>query len=421
MIGDLRLRLLRGAVLLGLALPAAGAPEFHAANLALDPPRPFVNQPFSLQLDIVVSPGTELQSPELRGLPGGTQLELGPLNTQPPTRTTRDGVAVEIHRFRSEGRATTAIDTAVQPLLAFLLVERRAVGFFTSWQSTRRQLQLPPARIEIRPLPETGRPAGFAGAIGEFTLSGRVEPAVVVPMDIVNLTVEVVGKGTLGEARPQLPALDPARFKVYPPTETRAGPARLTLSQAIIPQSTQAVEVAAARFTFFDTAREQYRTITAGPFALAFTTRRADDTPAVRQVEVSAPRPAGTRQELPAEVSMYRELRRVIPLAAGLLAALGFMAIFRPTHRRLSLAAGLMILGGVAWSTHAWIGRERVVRVPLRQTVALRIAPGERAHSSIELPEGTPVRLLARGEGWLRIEAGGHRGWIPAAALSPDD
>ena len=90
MIRDLRLRLLRGAVLLGLALPAAGEPDFHAANLTLDPPRPFVNQPFSLQLDIVVSPGTELQSPELRGLPGGTQLELGPLNTQPPTRTTRD-------------------------------------------------------------------------------------------------------------------------------------------------------------------------------------------------------------------------------------------------------------------------------------------------------------------------------------------
>ena len=114
---------------------------------------------------------------------------------------------------------------------------------------------------------------------------------------------------------------------------------------------------------------------------------------------------------------MYRELRRVIPLAAGLLAALGFIAIFRPTHKRLALVVGLIILGGVAWGTHLWIGRERVTRVPLRQTVALRIAPGERAHSSIELPEGTPVRLLARGEGWLRIEAGGHRGWIPSAAL----
>ena len=417
MIRGFRTRLLQGALLLGLALPAAGASEFHAASLTLDPPRPFVNQPFSVQLDIVVSPGTELQSPELRGLPGGAQLELGPLNTQPPIRTTRDGVPVEVHRFRSEGRATAAIDTTVQPLLAFLLVERRSMGFFTSWQSTRQQLRLPPARIEIRPLPEAGRPDDFAGAIGEFTLSGRVEPGVVVPMDIVNLTVEVAGRGTLGVSRPQLSTLDPEHFKVYPPTETRDGEARLKLTQAIIPQSTQAVEVAAAHFTFFDTAREQYRTITAGPFALAFTTRRADDTPAVRQVEVSAPRPTGTRQELPAEVSMYRELRRVIPLAAGLLAALGFIAIFRPTHKRLALVVGLIILGGVAWGTHLWIGRERVTRVPLRQTVALRIAPGERAHSSIELPEGTPVRLLARGEGWLRIEAGGHRGWIPSAAL----
>ena len=408
-----------------LALPLLSATlraaELPSARITLDPPRPFAGQPFTLQLEIATAPGSEIQNPELRGLPGGTHLEFGKFSSLPAQRVVRDGRTVELHRYRSRVRPVASFNTIVEPMLAYQQVERRSSGFFTSWQTVRRRLDIPPTRIEIRPLPTAGRPADFAGAIGEFTLRGGVEPDVVVPLDLVTLTVEISGKGTLGEARPQLPKLDPALFKVYPPKETRSGEERITLVQTIIPQSTQAVEVAGASFSFFDTTREQYRTITTGPFRLAFTTREAATAPAVRKVEVTALRPDGTRQELPVEVSMYRELRRVIPLTAGVLAALGFIAIFRPTHKRMAVIAGLLLLVGVTWATHLWIGKERITRIPLKQTAALRIAPGERAHSSIELPEGTPVRLLGQGHGWLRIEAGGHRGWIPATSLSADD
>ncbi len=414
----LRKSLVFATFLLLLAPDTARAAEFHAARITLDPPRPFVNQPVSFNLEIVVSPGCELQNIQLGGLPGGTQLELGELVAQPATRETHNGQTVEIHRYRSEGRAAAPLEVTVQPIIQFMLVERRNVGFFSSWNSKQQRLRLPATALSIRPLPTDNRPADFSGAVGRFTLTGRLTPAVVMPQDIVNLTLELTGSGHLGDIRPALPKLDPARFKVYPATEKRGtGEQLLTITQSIIPQSTQAVQVAEARFTYFDTATERYQTATAGPFSLTFTTRRPDEAPAIRNVAVTSQRQPEAEGTFTIDATMHREIRRVIPFAVGLLAALAFIAIVRPTHKRLAVIAGLAILVGATWGARALIGAGTATLTPLTQTVRLRLAPGEQARHSVELPAGMPVQLLETSDGWIRIEARGRRGWVPLSAI----
>lgn len=406
--------------LLAFALPARSA-EVHDARLTLDPPQPFVNQTFSLNLDIVVTPGSELQEIRLGGLPGEAQFTLGELVSQPAVRSTLNGQSVAIHRFRSDGRAATPIDLTVQPTVQFNLIERRSRGFFSNWSSFEQRLRLPSISFRIRPLPEAGRPADFSGAVGEFALMGALSPKRVMPMDIVTLTLELSGRGHLGEARPSPPSLDPAQFKVYPATgKPGSTPDSVTLTQSIIPLSTQAVEVAAAHFNYFDPGTETYRTLAAGPFQLIFAPRPPDDIPAVRQVTVEA---ATRSAESPATVPdlsllRRREFRALLPLTAGLLAGLGVIAIVRPTHKRLAFVLGLVIFAVVTLAVYGFLSREHAAPHPLTQTVRLRIAPGERARHSVELPAGTQVEILeSSGTGWLRIEARNRRGWIPATAL----
>lgn len=405
---------------LALLLPVvARSAEFYTANLKLDPPAPYVNEPFSIALEIVVSPGCELQSMQLHGLPSGSRLELGELVAQPAVRSIRDGRAVETHRFRAEGRGAAAFAVTVQPIVQFMLVERRTMGFFSTWNTAPQRLQLPPVSLAVRELPAAGRPDDFAGAVGHFTLTGRLEPSVVMPMDIVDLTVELTGRGHLAEARPVLPTLDPSQFKTYPARETRdPGGNRLTLTQTLIPQTTQAVEVAATRFTFFDAQAARYRTVTAGPFRLTFTERKPDTAPAVRTVEVAAARPAPDRDRavsIPA--AMNREVRRVIPFAAGIAAALGCVAILRLRRRWLNVVLGLLIFTGVTWGVRTGMSGRNGPQRTLHQTVRLRLAPSESAWPLIEIPAGTPVQPLETQGNWIRIDARNRRGWIPAEAL----
>jgi len=407
--------LVLATVLLAGLLPAA---EFHGGSLTLDPPRPFVNQSFSLRLELVVSAGCEIRNIQLGGLPADLPLELGELVTQPAVREVRDGQSVDVHRFRSEGRARTAFTITLSPWVQFVLVERRTSGFFSSWNSSQQRLRLPSTALTARELPAANRPDDFTGAIGRFELRGRIEPDVVMPQDIVNLTVELGGEGFLGDARPALPALDARLFKVYPAAEQpAAGTTRRVLSQVIIPQTTQAVSVAAVRFTYFDPVEERYRTTTAGPFQLTFTTRQPSDAPAVRQLALAPAAEEDRGEEQDINASMHREIRRLLPAAIGLLAGLAALAAIRPTHKRLAIVAGLLVCLGAAWGMRLALERGAGIQHPLAQTVRLRLAPGQRAGTIVELPSGTPVQLLERSGAWVRVEARGRRGWIQEAAL----
>jgi hypothetical protein len=60
-------------------------------------------------------------------------------------------------------------------------------------------------RVEVRPLPEAGRPAGFTGLVGDFRLEAQARPTEVTVGDPITLTLRVSGPAYVGHV--ELPPL----------------------------------------------------------------------------------------------------------------------------------------------------------------------------------------------------------------------
>ena len=74
------------------------------------------------------------------------------------------------------------------------------------------------ASILIKPIPTTGRPANFSGAVGDFTLLSTAEPSKVHTGDPVAMSVEIKGLGNFD--RMEQPALSNTDgWRVYEPSE----------------------------------------------------------------------------------------------------------------------------------------------------------------------------------------------------------
>lgn len=410
--------LLRLASLAGLLLvtaPLRGA-EILAARLYTEPERPFVNQPFTLHLLIDTTAGCQLQDLTVNGLPDQSVAMLQTFEARPVETRQEGGRDLARHHYVSAGRGVQPCAMQLQPSLGLTLVERRAIGFFSSWATTSRNVGLQPMSFAIRALPAAGVPEGFAGAVGRFTLTGRVEPAVVAPDDIVNLELDLRGVGHLGSGGLQLPPRQP-HFKVYPPQENKRDPAgTLQVRQTLIPLDTNATMLATVRFPYFDPQDECYRVAAAGPFTLRFAPRKAESTPAVRHLAVPLePHPAEGLPQLPDALQL--ELWRLLPAAAGGVAALLVGALWRPRRRWLGWVASLLLFLAVTAAGSLW--RSRHAQQPLRVNAetSIRLAPAVASLELGRLPAACNVLPLERVGDWIRVDAQGRRGWIPAERL----
>jgi len=79
-------------------------------------------------------------------------------------------------------------------------------------------VKTPPLHLEVLPLPKEGRPASFAGAVGQFDLDAMVQNPKPAPGDPVTLTVKIGGKGNFnGMGAPVLNGTE--GWRSYPPTD----------------------------------------------------------------------------------------------------------------------------------------------------------------------------------------------------------
>jgi hypothetical protein len=85
-------------------------------------------------------------------------------------------------------------------------------------QSKDVAVKTSPLHLEILPLPKEGRPASFAGAVGQFDLDAVVQNPRPAPGDPVTLTIKIGGKGNFnGMGAPVLPGTE--GWRSYPPTD----------------------------------------------------------------------------------------------------------------------------------------------------------------------------------------------------------
>jgi hypothetical protein len=194
--------------------------------------------------------------PELRGM---LAYDLSPLRSNLPTRRVRDR-RYEPHLYQR----------AVFPLLAGRHVippaELRyslplSYSFFSREES--HVLRTDSLVLVVRELPDTGRPAGWGGAVGEYTVQARLGTPSVRVGDPSMLTVRVTGTGNIKmlprpEIAVQWAALVPAdeRVTVDPAAERIAGSKEF--DWVLTPREAGPQELPALRFPFFNPRTEQY-------------------------------------------------------------------------------------------------------------------------------------------------------------------
>ncbi len=413
-----------------LAPAAARCGELYGGRLYTVPERVFVNQPFEIHFELEVSPGNEIQDLRISDFPNDEKLlALGRLENTTRTRGTRDGQPTETLRFTASARGLLPLEQTFHPRLQCTLVERRSFGFFTRWQPQPKQLQLAPFTLSLRALPEAGRPPHFSGAVGRFSLTGSLSQSAVRPGDIITLSLDLSGQGWLGEApapAPALPSEHESLFKTYPAKERLREPLRIRTEQVFIPLATNAAAIPPARFSFFNPETAAYEECAAGPFPLSFRTQESDTPPPaeVRVLTPDAPAAAPAAATAPVSVSVARvnqRARQHAPILAASLFALAAAFLFlhlRGRHTRLGLALAALLLGLGALTARALHARPAARPRQVARRVEPLFAPSRAAPPLFALNPGDAVTPLERAGDWLRVDADGRRGWIPASALA---
>jgi len=128
--------------------------------------------------------------------------------------------------------------------------------------------------LEIRPLP-AGAPAGFSGAVGNYTVAAAVDRQDAKAGEAVNFSITVAGSGNLkAVTAPKLPELQD--FKVFDTMSSldirKDGDiigGKKTFTFILVPRAAGRKTVPPVAFSFFDPRAGQYRELHTAPLAIS--------------------------------------------------------------------------------------------------------------------------------------------------------
>lgn len=234
---------------------------------------PLFDQDEWVEVEAPPSPPTHARLPAFHA--GSRSLEL-PFDQQ---KATLDGV--EYSRFRFQFRLTPTKPGILNPPPARVVAElqtgygRDLFGFQVP-QSTLFQSVAKPVKVEIRALPQSGRPDSFKNAVGQaFSIDVQANRTVVRVGDPVELRVLLRGNGRLsGLILPDVAAmgLSPTLFSA--PEEAPSGELLddgkgKLFRVSVRLRSLDAKEIPALAFSYFDPESGKYETIRSQPIALS--------------------------------------------------------------------------------------------------------------------------------------------------------
>jgi len=163
------------------------------------------------------------------------------------------------------------------------VAQRRARGlfdsffddpFFQSMQVVTKSVSSEPVHLKVKPLPTEGRPAIFAGDVGQYTMDVSLDPKQVSVNDAITLKVSVKGQGNIrliSEPKIDIP-LDIERYdpKITQDVNTGGGviSGRKTFEYLLIPRVPGQQRIPPVQFAYFDPAKSQYQTLQSEPMAI---------------------------------------------------------------------------------------------------------------------------------------------------------
>lgn len=216
--------------------------------------------------------------------------------------------------------------------------------FFGRYENQPIKVKSPAVSMNVKGLPEEGKPDQFSGAIGTFTLDIQAQPTRIAPGDPVTLSMSITGSGNFDNV--SAPSLtDTEGIKVYSPTASfqqggGQGDDQKIFEQAIVITDPKVNQIPPAVFSYFDPLKEQYQTLFSDPIP----------------IELSGP-PPGAGQSLPLSSPQDQAAGTVSPepelpfpgLAPVKLTPGPFTAEIKPLFRQpLFLLIGALLLLAIA-------------------------------------------------------------------------
>lgn len=149
-------------------------------------------------------------------------------------------------------------------------------GFFNSvaYKDVQVHLKSTPVKIQVTALPDKGKPEDYGGAVGKFTVAGKIDKTQLSTDETANLTLTITGSGNLKLiAAPQLKL--PNGLESYDPQITDTVTGRSTtisgskiITYPIAPRTPGDYNIPATDFTYFDPQANDYVTLHTQPIAL---------------------------------------------------------------------------------------------------------------------------------------------------------
>ena len=306
--------------------------EIFQINLSLQRTNLFLNEMVPVDLKLLIRNGLRCRSqmPSITGN-GFSEIKLPrPVESQEVI----GGKSYVVYTFRTLASPTQIDNLALGPAQAVMEVyvdspnRPRLPGFndafFDSFfgGTTTRKLtatsQLVP--VQVRSLPDEGKPADFSGAVGRFALDVNANPTALRAGEPVTLTIRVVGQGNLATLAP--PKFTPPEgFKSYEAvvrskqTDEMGFTGERVFEQVIVPLSPKASVIPPIRFSFFDPEAGHYQTLSRGPIQLT-----VQEAPTGSAPVVVGAAPTGTGPRPPEKLGVgvvYLKLDPGVPAAAS--------------------------------------------------------------------------------------------------------
>lgn len=145
--------------------------------------------------------------------------------------------------------------------------------FFGTYENVSRALTAPAVTIHVKPLP-AGKPAGFSGAVGQFTITPAISTTDIQANEAVTLSLNIRGTGNMKLIK--TPAVDwPEGFEPYDPKVTnnfKPSNSGFTGNKSIeylaIPRAAGDYTIPELSFSYFDIQEGKYKTLSTPAYTL---------------------------------------------------------------------------------------------------------------------------------------------------------
>lgn len=153
--------------------------------------------------------------------------------------------------------------------------------FGNTMQNVRKTIKSNLVSINVKPLPAQGKPLGYSGAVGKFSISATTDRQELKANDAMSLKFTITGKGNIKLI--EKPAIEfPSDFEVYDPRITDNISANgsgvsgsRTFEYLVIPRNPGNFKIKPVTFSYFDDAAGVYKTLNSPEFAIKV--NRGDD------------------------------------------------------------------------------------------------------------------------------------------------